>query len=590
MDEQPRSTASWIIEFAGVHKALYAASVALALAEALCSFIPYLITADIINALIARNADWPWYAVRLAYMACAWAVRQLLHAFSTTLSHKATFHVLGVMRKRACDKLARRPLGDVLDVSSGSLKNILVERIDATEPTLAHIVPEVSSNLALALVIIVYIFVVDWRLGLAALAMLIPGMVCFSLMMKDNDAYQSRCLEAAKNLNGTAVEYIEGIEVIKVFGKTQGAYERFSRTAEENANSFIEWMRASIIPFTFAQVLMPASVAVVAPVGAALVMTGSLDVPSYVIAMIASLGAIAPIFACMSYTDDLRVIDLVVRDIVSILDAREQPRPEVSRALPADASVTLQDVRFGYHDKEVLHGVSLDVPSGSFCALVGPSGSGKSTIARLIAGLWDADEGAVRIGGVDVSDLSTEDFNRRVAYVSQGSFLFNQSVRENIRMGNPKATDADVERAARAAGCHDFIMRMDAGYDTPVGSSGSHLSGGERQRISIARALLKDAPIVILDEATAYMDPENEALVQESVSRLVDGKTLIVIAHRLSTVRDADQICVIDNGRVAERGTHDDLVARGGLYARLWDAHVRGRDEAPALEGKGETR
>jgi ATP-binding cassette subfamily B protein len=267
------------------------------------------------------------------------------------------------------------------------------------------------------------------------------------------------------------------------------------------------------------------------------------------------------------------------------MDMQELDRPEKDAATPKDNSIVLKQVRFSYHKniegeekKEILHGISLSLPSGSYTALVGPSGSGKSTIARLIASLWDVDSGAVEIGGVNIKDLSLEEYNRRVAYVSQDNFLFDLSVRENIRLGKPDATDAEVEEIAKQSGCYDFIMSLENGFDTIVGGSGAHLSGGERQRIAIARAMMKNAPIVILDEATAYTDPENEAIIQESVARLVKGKTLIVIAHRLSTVQDADKIVVIKDGVVESQGTHEELLAKGGLYKEMWKAHVSAKD------------
>ncbi len=247
---------------------------------------------------------------------------------------------------------------------------------------------------------------------------------------------------------------------------------------------------------------------------------------------------------------------------------------------PRDNSLALSNVRFSYKDKEVLHGISMDIPEGSFVALVGPSGSGKSTIARLIASLWDVDSGSISLGGADIRRIPEEVYADRVAFVSQENYLFNTTVRENIRLGRPGAADEEVEKAAKASGCHEFIMGLEHGYDTVVGSSGGHLSGGERQRISIARAMLKAAPIVILDEATAYTDPENEAVIQRSVSRLTEGKTLIVIAHRLSTVTDADKIYVVKDGGIDDCGTHEELLARRGLYAKMWAAHMEVKDHA----------
>ena len=263
---------------------------------------------------------------------------------------------------------------------------------------------------------------------------------------------------------------------------------------------------------------------------------------------------------------------------LGILEQPELERPEKSKSVPKDNSVTLENVRFGYHDKEILHGVTMELKAGTVNAIVGPSGSGKSTIAKLIASLWDVDSGSIKIGGVDVKEMSLADFNRKIAYVAQDNYLFNETVRENIRQGNPEATDEQIIEVTKKSGCYEFIMQLENGFDTVVGGAGGHLSGGERQRISIARAMLKDAPIVILDEATAYTDPENEAILQNSIAKLVAGKTLIVIAHRLSTVKDSDQIFVVNDGNVTAHGTHEELLMLCPLYKEMWDAHISVKD------------
>ena len=315
----------------------------------------------------------------------------------------------------------------------------------------------------------------------------------------------------------------------------------------------------------------------VLPIGGLLVKNGSLSAQDFVTVIILSVGAITPINTMMSYSDDFRTMGTIFGEVRAILDAPEMIRPAEGE-VPERNDLELKDVRFAYQEKEVLHGVSMAIPEGSFVALVGPSGSGKSTIARLIASLWDVSEGSISLGGTDIRQIPQEAYADKIAFVSQDNYLFNMSVRENIRIGRPSATDAEVEEAARQSGCHDFILGLEKGYDTMVGSSGGHLSGGERQRISIARAMLKAAPIVILDEATAYTDPENEAVIQRSVSKLTEGKTLIVIAHRLSTVMDADKIYVIKDGRIDDAGTHKELLGRHGLYEKMWNAHMEVKD------------
>ena len=571
------SPMAWVLGQTGDHGGQYVLSVVLAVIGVAFSLAPYFVVIGIVQGLMGGVKDFTFYLNRCLIMAALWLGRVLFHALSTATSHKATFAVLGEIRKRCMEKLTRMPLGTVLEQSSGALKNTLIERIDSIETTLAHIVPEFTANLLIPIIILVYIFTIDWRMGLASLATVPLGLFCYVFMMAGSAKFYQRTVTATKALNDTAVEYIGGIQVIKVFGKTKSSYERFVHDAYEAAHSFIDWMRASILSFTFAMVIMPATMVSVLPIGGLLVRNGSLSAEDFVTVIILSVGVITPIITMMSYSDDFRTMGTIFGEVRAILDAPEMNRPAEGGA-PAKNDLELRDVRFGYQEKEVLHGVSMSIPEGSFVAFVGPSGSGKSTIARLIASLWDVTDGSIRMGGQDIRQIPQEAYADRIAFVSQDNYLFNMTVRENIRIGRPSATDAEVEEAARQSGCHEFIMGLEKGYDTMVGSSGGHLSGGERQRISIARAMLKAAPVVILDEATAYTDPENEAVIQRSVSKLTEGKTLIVIAHRLSTVMDADRIYVIRDGRIDDQGTHEELLQHHGLYEAMWNAHMEVKD------------
>ena len=575
--KKTQSPIAWVLGQTGGHGGEYVLSVVLAVIGVAFSVAPYFVVIGIVQGLMEGQKEFSYYLTRCLVMAALWLGRVLFHALSTATSHKATFAVLGEIRKRCTEKLTKMPLGAVLEQSSGALKNTLIERIDSIETTLAHIVPEFTANLLIPVVILVYIFTIDWRMGLASLATVPLGMFCYVFMMAGSAKFYARTVTATKALNDTAVEYIGGIQVIKVFGKTKSSYERFSHDAYEAAHSFIDWMRASILPFTFAMVLMPSTMVSVLPIGGLLVKNGSLSARDFITVIILSVGVITPIITMMSYSDDFRTMGTIFGEVRAILEAPEMVRPAEGRA-PEKNDLSLRDVRFSYKDAEVLHGVSMDIPEGSFVALVGPSGSGKSTIARLIASLWDVSAGSISMGGTDIRQIPQEAYADKIAFVSQDNYLFNMSVRENIRLGRPTATDAEVEEAARQSGCHEFIMNLENGYDTMVGSSGGHLSGGERQRISIARAMLKAAPVVILDEATAYTDPENEAVIQRSVSRLTEGKTLIVIAHRLSTVMDADKIYVIKDGRIDDAGTHAELLSRHGLYESMWRAHMEVKD------------
>ena len=513
-------------------------------------------------------------------MAVAWVVRVLMHNLSTTLSHVATFNVLGTIREDLCTKLSKIPLGSVLDDNSGSYKNIIVERVDSMETTLAHIIPEFTANLLLPIVMFIYMLTLDWRVGLANLISAVVGVICASVMMVKSQGEFEYTVQKTKYLNDTAVEYINGIEVIKAFGKTGSSYEKFVNAAREGADCFIRWMRKCIWWQSGTMCFTPATFLGVLPVGLLLVKNGSLPAEKFITCIILSAGLIAPLITAFSYSDDISKMKTIFGEVTEILERKEMIRPSEVTTEPVGSDIVLKDVHFTYKDKEVLHGINMEIKQGEVTALVGPSGTGKSTVARLIDSLWDVDSGTITYGGVDITKLPLDYYMGKIAYVAQDNYLFDMTVKENIRLGKPGATDEEVVGAAMATGCHEFILGLENGYDTEVGGAGGHLSGGERQRICIARAMLKDAPVVIMDEATAYTDPENEALVQESVAKLVQGRTLIVIAHRLSTIKDADKIFVINDGNVEAEGTHSELLSNCELYKKMWEAHSMVKDEA----------
>ncbi|MCM1246344.1 MAG: ABC transporter ATP-binding protein/permease [Roseburia sp.] len=591
--EKARSAWSWIFEFAAERKNLYIASVITAALGVLCATAPFLIMGHMIQRLVEGNSDMvsqevSAYMTDCLIMALLWTGKVAFHAVSTSLSHKATFYVLGNIRKRLLDKLVRLPLGTVLDTPSGGLKNTIVERVDSIEVTLAHILPEFTSNLLAPAVLLVYLFTIDWRMALASLVTIPLGLLCYMGMMIGYEKYYQNTIVKTKALNDVAVEYINGIEVIKAFGKAKSSYERFVVAAKEGSACFVDWMRSCNVAFTVAMLVMPSTMVSVLPIGGLLVKNGSLSPADFILVIMISVGLITPLITCMSYSDDLRALQSIIGEVTAILTQEELQRPEKSGRLPEHYDIKAENIRFGYHDKEVLHDISMEIREGTVNAIVGPSGSGKSTLAKLIASLWDVGAGSISVGGVDIREIALEEYNKLVAYVSQDNYLFDDTIRENIRMGRQGATDAEVEEAAKRSGCHEFIMGLEKGYDTVAGGAGGHLSGGERQRIAIARAMLKDAPIVILDEATAYTDPENEAVIQSAVAKLIKadakgvalGKTLLVIAHRLSTIVDSDQIFVIKDGKLDARGTHEELLAGNGLYKDMWEAHISVKDRA----------
>ena len=578
MEKGKNSSFGWLLSQSGERKGKFTASVILAALSTLCGIVPYYFVARIVRLLLEGSTDKTAYITDCIFILALWLGHALFHAFSTSNSHLATFHTLAVIRKKALDKLAKMPLGNVITQPSGALKSTIVERIDSIETTLAHILPEFTTGIGAPIIVLIYIFAISWKLGLAALITVPLGLVCYALMMFGYEENYSRTVRATKALNAVTTEYINGIEVIKVFGKAQSSYEKFAEAAKESAASFVDWMRKCNVYMTFAMCIMPATMLSVLPIGGIMTIHGTISAADFITVIILTVGLIEPLIGVMSYSDDIAQMNTIVGEVRNIIDAPEMIRPEKLTKELSGGDIVLSDVHFGYDKKEILHGVSMTVHKGEFIALVGPSGSGKSTIARLIASHWDVSSGSITLGGVNIKDIPIDDYNDRISYVSQDNFLFDLSVRENIRLGRQSATDSEVEEAARKCGCHDFIMQLENGYDTVVGTSGGHLSGGERQRIAIARAMLKNADIVILDEATAYTDPENEALIQRSVAKLVQGKTLIVIAHRLSTIKNADRIYVINDGGISESGTHDELLKKGELYSAMWTAHLSAKD------------
>lgn len=578
MKEKKKSWTSYMYKWAMPFKDLYIKSLILAIVNVVLKMLPYFYIADIVKMYINGNKNFNDYFLKAILIMLCFILAELFHSVSTMLSHKATFEVIADIRKKCCDKLARVPLRYVKDKPSGTFKNIIVERIDSIETTLAHIVPEFTSNLLAPIFILIYFFVVDYRLALWALLPIAIGFMSYGGMMIDFKPNFERTVKATSDLNNAAVEYIDGIEVIKAFSKTQSSYEKFTNAAKEYANSFISWMAKCAKFHASMMTITPYTLLTVLPFGAHYVDNGTLLLSDFIVCIILSLGIVGPLITIGSYTDDLGKIDVVVKEIADILDCEELQRPIKSLEVPKDNSVSLIDVKFAYKDKEVLHGINMEIKNNTINAIVGPSGSGKSTIAKLIASFWDVKSGTIEIGGVDIRNLALDDYNNKIAYVSQDNYLFNETIKENIRYGKPGLSDEEIVEITKKSGCYEFIMSLENGFNTIAGDAGSHLSGGERQRICIARAMAKDAPIIILDEATAYSDPENEAILQSSIAKLVKDKTLIVIAHRLSTIKDSDCIFVVNDGHIEGYGKHEELLNSCRLYREMWSAHVYSKD------------
>ncbi len=567
-----------LLDYASDKKRYYVVSILAAIISVASGIIPFYFIADIITKLINHQQEISAYLFDIIMILALFLIKGLFHVMSTSLSHIAAFQIIKTTRKRATDSLALASLGDVKERNSGSLKNTLCERIDSTETTLAHIIPEVTSSISCFLATFVYLMILDWRMGLFSLIPVVIGIVSYLTMTIGYERYYKNCIEKTKILNDTAVEYINGIEVIKAFGKSESSYEKFEKAAKEGASCFVDWMRNSNVSFTIAMSVAPYTLLAILPLGGLLYYNNQIPLNTFIISVLMSIGLIAPLINAMGHADDISKAQVIFKEIDNIVNIKKLNRPKVSKALPKDSSISIRNVSFGYKNEEVLHDINLDIEAGKQIAFVGPSGAGKSTIAKLIASLWDPDKGDIYIGGVNIKDLTLEDYNKEVSYVSQNNYLFNVSIMENIRMGNLSASDEEVIEICKKCGVHDFIMNLEQGYETVVGDSGSHLSGGERQRISIARAMMKNSKIVILDEATAYTDPENESIIQKSLAELVKDKTLIVIAHRLSTIVNSDDIILVNNGVIEAHGKHKELLEKSDLYKKMWNAHIQAKD------------
>lgn len=580
------SSIKWLAVFSRPYRREYIFSVCMAVLGAVCSVVPYLVMGYLITGLLRGEREFSFYALGAAVILGIWILRYVFHGISTSYSHKATFNVLAEIRERIADKLVRVPMGAVQDLPSGEVKSRMVEKVDAIEGTLAHIVPEMSSSLLVSLLTVVYFFTVDWRMALSALVTLPVSLVCYSLMMKNYSEMYGNYVQKNRVLNAAAVEYIQGIEVIKSFNQSAGSYSKFQVAAKEAAASAVNWMRSCNGAISFLSALMPAVLIGVLPVGGFLLQSGAIELDIFVMAVILSLGIMGPLMHAVGFMDELAKVDTTVSSVADILELEDMEHAADINGDIQDISVEMEHVNFRYKETEVLHDVSLRFRPGTVNALVGPSGSGKSTITKLILSMWPVSGGSIRIAGQELRDLPVHQLNAMMSYVSQNNFLFNESIMENIRKGRPGASDEAVMEAARRSGCDGFIRTLENGYQTVVGSGGGRLSGGERQRVTIARAMLKDAPIVILDEATSYTDPENEAVIQKAVGEMVRGKLLIVIAHRLSTVVDADQMILVNDGRIEATGTHEQLQGTSALYRRMWKAYEEASDSDTDAEVK----
>ena len=545
MKQQKKSWVKTLLSFAEPCKGKMILSVLCAIFSVAGGFIPFWAVYKILLLFINRTATGNDILLWCLVGVGGYLIRVLCFGISTILAHISAYTILEGIRLKIANRLMKAPLGEVMRRRIGYLKNIIMDKVEDLEPPLAHVIPELTSNLLLPLAIFVWMLAIDWRMGLSILIAPALAMIPMFFLMKNYNSQYAAYMEANNHVNNIIIEYVEGIEVVKAFNQSTSSYEKFVGAVKSFKDFTLNWFKSTWKTMNLMMAIMPTTLLGVLPVGLLLVRGGSITPAELAMGIILSLSIVGPLMKATTFINEAKSMEYAVEAANKLLNLPNLP--DSGEFVPINhTDIVLQDVSFSYDgttQNEVLHGISLNMPQGSFTALVGPSGGGKSTVARLIARFWDVTGGSISIGGKNIKELSN-------------------------------ATDEEVYAAAKAACCDDFIARLEKGYDTPAGDAGKRLSGGEKQRIAIARAILKNAPIVILDEATAFTDPQNEDKIQKSIMALSKGKTLLVIAHRLSTIQNADQIVVLKKGQIVDCGKQGELLERCPLYADMWQAHI----------------
>lgn len=560
------------------HKSKIFAAVFIAIIGVGFGVIPYFSVAAIINNLVAKNTNlnnyYPYiFAVFLGFMASI-----LFHEISTIISHNLAYRIIEDKRKLLADKLSKISMGEVERKSSGQWSQFMVETLDKMEKPIAHVIPEVIANIFIPIVLVITIFIMDWRIGIANLLTIPLGLLFSMLMMRGYEEKSKRYQEAAKAMNTTMVEYVNGIKVIKAFNKSASSFGKFRKTVEENKNAMLDWYLSVCFSMTATMETIPSTMVFVLPASLYFFMKGSVEVGTLITCILLSYASYKPLIKAMSHMETIANIKVVFEEIKKIMEIPNLKRGEEVRDIKS-YDVEFKDVTFAYEEsKNVLNNISFKANENELTAIVGNSGSGKSTITKLIAGFWNVSNGEILIGKTNLNELPLKQNMELVSYVSQENFLFNKTILENLKMAKEDASMDEIKEACEKASCYNFIKSLPNGYETIVGKGGANLSGGEKQRIAIARCFLKNSPIVLLDEATAYSDPDNESVIQQSIDKLIKDKTVIMVAHRLSTIVNANKIIVVDNGEIIEEGTHKQLLELNGRYKKMWDVYTESKE------------
>lgn len=538
----------------------------------IASAVPFFLVYRIIKPLLeGEKLSAGYYTWHIAFIFIFLLAYAILYVLGLKFSHISAYNTLKNIRISLQKKLERQPLGTIQDMGNGRIKKLFTDDIEQVEMLLAHAIPEGISNLAMAAIAIICMFFADWKLALLSLCSLPIGMFAMGMMFKAGMERMNDYYAASAKMNATIIEYINGMEVVKVFGRDGESYQRYEKDIKSYRDFTLEWYKICWPWMALYSAILPCVALVMLPVGTLLVINGSSTLADLVLVFCLSLSVGVPILKALNFAGKFPQLNYKIDEIEKAMDS-EPLKTKDNSFIGNSNIVEFEDVRFAYKEQEVLHGVSLELQEGSLTALVGESGSGKSTLAKLLVHYYDINSGRITLGGQDITDMSIEALNDRISYVSQEQFLFNTTLYENILMGNPKATREQVLEAAEKAQCREFLERLPDGIDTIAGDGGKQLSGGERQRISLARAILKNAPVIVLDEATAFIDPENEEKMNAAIAEIIKGKTVLVIAHRLQTVVNADKICVMKDGNIIAADTHEKLLESCDEYKKLWNS------------------
>lgn len=574
-----------VFEYAGPHKKdLYIATF-IVLLSVLMGVLPFVLAYQVISPLVMGNAvDTKYVCIRVIGVLICLILQAILYGWGLDVSHKAAYSTLLRLRTSLQKRFEAVPLGFIQDKGTGTIKKLFVDDVDSLEVLLAHSLPEGIANLMIPIAIYVAMFFIDWKLALLSLASIpisfAAMMIMYSVGMKKMGPYYM----AGQKMNNTIIEYINGMEVVKVFNKDADSYERFRKDVSDYRDYTLAWYKAAWPWMAIYSSLLPCTIILTLPVGAWFVLSGWSTLPNLILVLCLSLSIGMPLLKSLGFLPTMPQLNYKISALEQVLDAPELQQTE-GAFHGKDDTITYDHVSFAYQttqpgpdgkpvviEDEVLHDISFTAKAGQKTALVGESGSGKSTLAKLLIHYYDPQKGSISIGGQKLCDMSLEALNSRISYVAQDQYLFNTSLLENIRLGRLNATDEEVVEAAKKAQCIEFLEKLPQGIHSMAGDAGKMLSGGQRQRISLARAILKDAPIVVLDEATAYADPENEEKMEAAIAELVKGKTLVVIAHKLPAIMNADQICVMDHGKLVATGRHQELIQSCPEYQKLWKA------------------